>query len=193
MARQPGARVKLRAFLIEHVGQVLDSESLRAVAGTSEWGRRLRELRDEEGWPILSHNDLDTLRPGQYLLESLKLRPAFARDISKELRALVLERNGFTCQMCGAAAGEAHPFDGSRTRLHIGHVIEKSQGGTDTPENLRAICSICNEGASNITAAKPDAVRLLAQLRRARGTDQVAVLEWLVKKYPERTQELLAE
>ena len=95
--------------------------------------------------------------------------------------------------MCGTAAGDMHPFDGSRTRLHIGHVIEKSQGGTDTPENLRAICSICNEGASNITAAKPDAVRLLAQLRRARGTDQLTVLEWLVRKYPEWTRGILGE
>ena len=82
MARAPGARAKLRDYLVAHVGEVLDSETLRVVAGTSEWARRIRELRDEEGWPILSHNDLATLRPGQYLLESLKLRPAFARDIS---------------------------------------------------------------------------------------------------------------
>lgn len=193
MPRPPGAKTKLREYLLQHVGEVLDSETLRVVAGTSEWGRRIRELRDEEGMNILTHNDLASLRPGQYLLRDLNLRPAFARTVSKEVRAFVLERNGFTCQMCGAGAGEPHPFDGSKTRLHIGHVIERSQGGADEPENLRAICSICNEGAANVTAAKPDSVRLLAQLRRAPGTDQVQVLEWLIQKYPERTRRLLED
>jgi len=70
--------------------------------------------------------------------------------------------------MCGAAAGEPHPYDSSRkTRLHIGHIIDKSMGGEDTPNNLRAICSVCNEGASNLTLNRPDAIKLLAQIRRA--------------------------
>lgn len=184
MARRPGSKTKLRAYLLEHVGEVLDSNTLRAVAESSEWGRRLRELRDEEGMEILSHNDRSDLKPGQYVLATLKPRPAFARGISKETRAFVLDRNGFTCQMCGAAAGEPHPYDlDKKTRLHIGHIIDKSQGGTDDAGNLRAICSVCNEGAANITLARPDAAKLLAQIRRAPGTDQVAVLDWLIRKY----------
>lgn len=184
MARRPGSKTKLRAYLIEHAGEVLDSDTLRAVAESSEWGRRLRELRDEEGMEILSHNDRSDLKPGQYVLATLKPRPAFARGISKETRAFVLDRNGFTCQMCGAAAGEPHPYDlDKKTRLHIGHIIDKSQGGTDDARNLRAICSVCNEGAANITLARPDAAKLLAQIRRAPGTDQVAVLDWLIRKY----------
>jgi len=44
---------------------------------------------------------------------------------SWETRALVLDRNGFTCQMCGAVAGEPHPYDPNRkTRLHIGHIVD---------------------------------------------------------------------
>jgi 5-methylcytosine-specific restriction endonuclease McrA len=41
-------------------------------------------------------------------------------------------------------------------RLHIGHVIAKSKGGTDDLSNLRAICSVCNEGAQNIAPMRPD-------------------------------------
>ena len=53
-------------------------------------------------------------------------KPAFSREISKETRAYVLDRNGFTYQMCGAVAGEPHPYDLSRVaRLHIGHVVEE--------------------------------------------------------------------
>lgn len=181
-----GARARLRAHFLAHVGEVLEGDDLRAVAGgISEWARRVRELRTEEGYLILTNNDRSDLRPGQYLLESAKPTPAFARAISKETRAYVLDRNGFTCQMCGAVAGEPHPYDPSRkTRLHIGHIVDKSQGGTDDPANLRALCSVCNEGASNLTLDRPTAAKLLAQVRRASATEQLAVLAWLTRKFP---------
>lgn len=187
-----GSKARLREFFIAHVGEILDSSVLREVAGTSEWGRRVRELRGEEGMNIVTHNDRSDLKPGQYMLVNLKPLPAFERGISKETRAFVLDRNGFTCQMCGAAAGEPHPYDTSRkTRLHIGHVIDKSMGGTDDPSNLRAICSVCNEGASNLTLNRPDAIKLLAQLRRAPAKDQLDVLRWIVQKFPEQAKEIL--
>ena len=183
-----GARAKLRQYFLANIGRVMASDELRKASGNiSEWARRIRELRTEEGYQILTHNDRGDLTPGQYLLESKKPQPAFARAISKETRALVLDRNGFTCQMCGAVAGEPHPYDPRRkTRLHIGHVIDKSMGGTDDLGNLRAICSVCNEGAKNLTTDRPSARKLLIQMRRATGADQLAVLDWLLKKYPQR-------
>jgi hypothetical protein len=181
MAKKKGSRTKLREFFRDNVGKVLGSETLREVAGVSEWARRVRELRNEEGMNIVTHNDRSELKPGQYLLVDLKPVPAFERGISKETRAYVLDRNGFTCQMCGAAAGETHPFDKTRkTRLHIGHIIDKSMGGTDEPNNLRAICSVCNEGASNLTLNRPDTIKLIAQVRRAPSKDQLDVLNWLI-------------
>ena len=164
----------------------MDSDELRQVANNqSEWARRVRELRNEEGYQILTHNDRSELKPGQYLLEIAKPLPAFARQISKETRAFVLDRNGFTCQMCGAVAGEVHPYDATRkTRLHLGHIIDKSMGGSDEPANLRAICSVCNEGASNATLTRPDLQKLLVQVRRATVQDQREVLRWLQKKFP---------
>jgi len=184
-----GARAKLRQHFLIHIGRIMDSEELRTVAGgISEWARRVRELRTEEGYQILTHNDRSDLKPGQYLLLDPKPIPAFERAISKEARAFVLDRNGFTCQMCGAVAGETHPYEPTRkTRLHIGHIIDKSQGGTDDLGNLRAICSVCNEGASNLTLERPSSQKLLAQIRRATGTDQVEVLKWLVRKFPKQT------
>ena len=183
-----GARAKLRQYFLANIGRVMASDELRKASGNiSEWARRIRELRTEEGYQILTHNDRGDLTPGQYLLESKKPQPAFARAISKETRALVLDRNGFTCQMCGAVAGEPHPYDpGRKTRLHIGHVIDKSMGGTDDLGNLRAICSVCNEGAKNLTTDRPSVMKLLIQMRRATGADQLAVLDWLLKKYPQR-------
>jgi hypothetical protein len=187
-----GARGKLRAHFLANIGRVMDSEELRAVADNqSEWARRVRELRTEEGYLILTHNDRSELKPGQYLLEIAKPQPAFERAISKETRAYVLDRNGFTCQMCGAVAGEPHPYDSTRkTRLHLGHVIDKSMGGTDDPSNLRAICSVCNEGASNATLTRPDLQKLLIQVRRATSADQLEVLKWLIAKFPQQAAKL---
>ncbi len=180
-----GARARLRAHFLANIGRVMDSAELREVSGgISEWARRVRELRTEEGYLILTHNDLATLKPGQYLLNDPKPAPAFERGISKETRAFVLDRNGFTCQQCGAVAGETHPYDATRkTRLQIGHVIDKSQGGSDEPGNLRALCSVCNEGAANLTLDRPTLHKLLVQVRRATAADQKSLLDWLKTKF----------
>lgn len=188
-----GARAQLRAHFLANIGRVMDSDELRAVAGgISEWARRVRELRTEEGFLILTNNDRSDLKPGQYLLETPKPQPAFERAISKETRSYVLDRNGFTCQTCGAVAGEPHPYDSTRkTRLHLGHIIDKSMGGTDDASNLRAVCSVCNEGASNATLPRPDLLKLLTQLRRATAADQLEAMRWLMKKFPHQAGEML--
>lgn len=191
--KKSGARTMLRSHFLGNIGRVMESAELREVSGNiSEWARRVRELRTEEGYQILTHHDRSDLKPGQYLLENPKPQPAFERAISKETRALVLDRNGFTCQMCGAVAGEPHPYDPNRkTRLHIGHIVDKSMGGTDDAANLRAICSVCNEGASNATLTRPDLLKLLTQIRRATSLDQLEALKWLIAKFPKQAAELL--
>ncbi len=189
------ARARLRAFFQANVGKVLDSYTLREVAGgITEWGRRVRELRQEEGLNIQTHNDDSSLKPGEYRLVDLTPLPVFAPGISREVRAFVLDRNGFTCQMCGIAAGESHPDDGGRkARLQIGHIVDLSQGGSNDPTNLRALCSVCNQGAANVMLPRPEAAKLLAQIRRAAGNEQLKVMEWLVRKFPNQTRGLLRE
>jgi HNH endonuclease len=193
--KRDGSKTKLRKFFTEHIGEVVNSTTLQQIADSSEWARRVRELRNEEGMNIITHNDDSSLKPGQYKLFDLKIKPAFARGISKETRAFVLDRNGFTCQMCGAVAGEPHPYDqgGRKTRLHIGHIIDKSMGGTDDASNLRAICSVCNEGAKNLTLPRPDWMKLAAQIRRAPGDVQIQALEWLIGKFPDQSRQIVSK
>lgn len=164
---------------------MVESRDIQAASGGAvEWARRVRELRNEEGYQILSHKDRADLKPNQYLLETKKRLPAFRRNISKQTRAWVLERNGYTCQMCGAAAGDPDPFGGNRTvRLTMGHIVDKSMGGDDSPNNLRAVCTNCNEGLQNTAPPKPDRLELMRQVRRATVDDQRAVLEWLLQKF----------
>jgi len=190
---EPGARAKLRDFFERNLGRVVESYELReAAGGITEWARRVRELRDEEGLQILTHRDRDNLKPGEYLLETTKRRPAFARTISQQTRALVLARNGFTCQWCGRAAGDPHPLDATRkVTLHIGHIREISQGGTDEMSNLRTLCSACNEGASIVAQAPESLAKALGIVRRATRDDQMAILKWLASKYPKEAKGLM--
>jgi hypothetical protein len=185
MARPKGSKQLILEFFLANLGKVLESRDIQAAGGgVVEWARRVRELRNEEGYQILSHKDRADLKPNQYLLETEKRLPAFKRNISKETRAWVLDRNGYTCQMCGAAAGDPDPFVSGRTiRLTMGHILDKSKGGDDTPQNLRAICMNCNEGLQNTSLPNPDCIHLLAQVRRATRSDQEVVLHWLMQKF----------
>ena len=47
--KSKGSRAKLREYFLTNVGKTLNSDTLRKIAGTSEWGHRVRELRNEEG------------------------------------------------------------------------------------------------------------------------------------------------
>lgn len=185
MSRKPGSKQLILEFFLQNIGIVLESKDIQAASGGAvEWARRVRELRNEDGYQILSHKDRANLKPNQYLMETDKRVPAFARGISKETRAWVLERNGYTCQMCGNAAGDPDPFNPNRTvRLTMGHIIDKSKGGDDSAQNLRAVCNNCNEGLQNTALPKPDQIHLLAQIRRATINDQRAVLNWLLQKF----------
>ncbi len=86
--------------------------------------------------------------------------------------------------MCGVAAGDPDPLGGPRpVRLTMGHIKDKSKGGDDNPQNLRAICTNCNEGLQNTALPKPDRVYLLSQARRATIDDQRVLLDWLLQKF----------
>src|SRR3989344_3557591 len=107
MTIKKNSKQRILDFLVSNIGKIVDSKQLQEASGwVAEWGRRVRELRDESGYQILSHKDRADLKPGQYLLLTDKRKPAFERNISKEVRAYVLDRNGFTCQSCGMAASD---------------------------------------------------------------------------------------
>lgn len=183
-ARPPGARGKIRAFLEANVGQVVTTNQISDVAGIRDYQRRIRELRDEEGMQIRSHVDLVSLKPGEYLLESLERMPAIERTISPQLRNEILERNGFTCRQCGAAAGDPDPYNpGRKIRLHVDHIKPISQGGTDDRDNLRALCSTCNQGKSNIQPPTESALNILARIRKQPRSVQREVYDALKKSF----------
>ena len=55
------------------------------------------------------------------------------------VKAYVLHRDGYQCQKCKTKKG----------KLSVHHIIFRSNGGTDTPNNLVVLCSDCHEKLHN--------------------------------------------
>ncbi len=174
------ARDKIREFFERNVGKIITTHEISQVAGIRDYQRRIRELRNDEGMQIKTHIDRHDLKPGQYVLETLQRIPVIGRGISPQLRTEILERNGFTCQLCGAGPGDLDPFNPNRKmRLNIDHIVPVSQGGSEDRENLRVLCSACNHGRSNIQTPSETALNILARIRRSPRSVQREIYEAL--------------
>ncbi len=95
-------RDKLLKYLRQNVGQKVTGEELKYLArDKSEWARRVRELRTEYGWPIVTQNTgRPDLEVGVYLLEADRQSPEHDRRIPDPVKRNVLRRNGYTCTAC---------------------------------------------------------------------------------------------
>ena len=67
---------------MNNIGRIVESRDIQAASGGAvEWARRVRELRNEEGYQILSHKDRADLKPNEYILETTERLPAFKHDV----------------------------------------------------------------------------------------------------------------
>jgi biotin operon repressor len=152
--RRGGARERILDYLVAEVGHVVTRDQLDYVARIKEGSRRVRELRDEFGWPIESHIDVSFLQPGQYRLVSAD--PADRRDKRQRLypeglRARVFERDNFTCQQCKRDREHAAASGDGRFYLEVHHrsaVADQLDGlppdQLNDPTNLVTYCHSCH-------------------------------------------------
>ena len=66
-------KARLLAYLQSRPRQLVTAQELRIVARIHEHARRIRELR-AEGWDVVSHLEDKRLKPGDYILRSLRKR-----------------------------------------------------------------------------------------------------------------------
>jgi hypothetical protein len=142
----PGS-VKRRVleYLKENVGRSVTGEELRYVGRSgTEWARRVRELRTEEGWAVVTRN---TGRPdlpvGTYVLESLNRLPAHSRAIPDPVRVTVLKRDEYRCVNCGWGQDKWTKADPRNLELH--HREQHAHRGPNTVENLVVLCNKCHD------------------------------------------------
>lgn len=185
MSKDKGSgRAKIRAFLEANVGKVVTTQQISEVAGIRDYPRRIRELRNEEGMQIQSYKDRVDLKLSEYVLVSIERLPAVERSVSNQLRMEILERNGFTCQLCGRTGGDADPSDPTRkVRLVIDHEIPIEQGGTNDRSNLRVLCTACNQARANIQPPTETAKNLIARIRKQSRSVQKGVYEALNRTF----------
>jgi HNH endonuclease len=183
------ARERILALFLARIGEKIDKSEIIAVAQISEWARRVRELRDEFGYQILSHKDRpQDLKPGEYLLLVATARAsAKQRKIAKDQWYRILERDGHRCCSCGRKAGDTHPLDPNRRiTLVVDHTVpisEADQYGTDpySDDNLQTLCDLCNEGKSNKYIGKvgQTTFNLTALVRHAALEEQQRIYQML--------------
>lgn len=153
--RQPGsARDRIRNFFTATVGEVVTRDQLDYVARIKEGSRRVRELRDQFGWPIESHIDVAFLQPGQYRLvtaDSNHFRDERQRLYPDGLRAKIFERDSFTCQNCLRDKEQAAAAGDSRFYLEVHHRTAVADQLDDLPvellndpDNLVTFCHGCH-------------------------------------------------
>jgi|GEM_PF-1334711 len=153
--RQPGgSRSRIEAFFEANVGQVVTREQLDYVAKIKEGSRRVRELRDEEGWPINSHIDEPQLASGEYRLVSRNpedRRDPLQRDYTEDLREQVFSRDNYSCQSCGRDRVKAEQAGDSRFYLELHHKVAVADELAALPKserndaaNLLTLCHRCH-------------------------------------------------
>lgn len=139
-------RDKILKYFQANVGKQVSGEELRYVAGNkTEWARRVRELRTEFGWSIVSkQSGRPDLPIGSYVLESLKQMPEHDRAIPDAIRCEVLERDNFCCVECGWNYTKTNPAD-PRHNLELHHVKHHAKGGENIAGNLVTLCNVCHD------------------------------------------------
>ena len=148
------AMERIQALLMARVGEVVSRAQIDYVANDVREGiRRVRELRDEFGWPISSRIDEPELERDEYRLVSAD--PADRRDrrqrlYREELRQRVFARDGYRCQACGRTREMAQAAGDSRFYLELHHK-------TAVAEELEALePSVLNDEANLITLCHTD-------------------------------------
>jgi hypothetical protein len=139
-------KAKILKFLQKNVGKPVTGEELRYVAGSNktEWARRTRELRTQDGWPLVTkQSGRPDLSVGVYVLEADRQNPPHDREIPDKVRLAVLERDEYSCQVCGWSRSRWSPLVPLFLELH--HVKPHVEGGANDQDNLVTLCSSCHD------------------------------------------------
>ena len=145
-------KAKILRYLRKNVGEEISGEELAYLAkNKSEWARRVRELRTEDGWPIATRQTgKPNLPVGIYVLERDRQAPAHDRKVTDFVRARVLKRDEFRCcyQLDDRNSCGWHPDDWVRADprfLELHHIVEHAEGGPNEADNLVTLCNVCHD------------------------------------------------
>jgi hypothetical protein len=157
-----GIKRKIIEYLRLNVGKHVTGEELKYLANDrSEWPRRVRELRTEEGWPIITKVSGNPELPvGVYVLEEDKQAEPHDRKIPDSVRVEVLQRDNHQCRKCGWKYINLVPGD-PRNILELHHIDHHVNRGENTVENLITLCNVHHDQVHRGNIKKEDIINLL--------------------------------
>lgn len=138
-------RDKILKYLRLNIGQQVTGEELKYLAkDRSEWARRVRELRTEYGWPVVTQNTgRPDLEVGVYLLEADRQSPEHDRHIPDPIKRKIFRRDEYKCTVCKWSHEEWNRSDPRHLELH--HQKAHVKGGENTENNLITLCTVCHD------------------------------------------------
>lgn len=91
------------------------------------------------------------------------IKPKHVKTFS-EYRLRVFARDGFVCQYCGL---DMLRDASTLSQASVDHVIPRSKGGSDHPDNLVTSCQACNQLKNNYHAETVEDGRAYVSMKRA--------------------------
>jgi hypothetical protein len=139
---------KIIEYFRRNVGEEITGEELKYLAkDKKEWARRVRELRTEQGWPIVTRNSgREDLAIGVYVLEEDRQAYEHDRAIPDPVRVAVLQRDSFKCVKCGWNRSML-TRDDPRKMLELHHRHHHKDRGDNTADNLVTLCNVHHDEA----------------------------------------------
>ena len=153
-----GGRRKILDFLLQHVGEPVTTKSISEASGRQgQYGRRLRELRNEFGYDIASHKDDNNIPTDSYILRSPQPgKYTFKRTVSARTRIEVLTRNGLHLPSVWRGGGR----DPSRHR-YKGRLAGRPRQGQEHRRRRHTV-----EPASHVSSMQSISIRYVARSHR---------------------------
>ena len=143
---QRSGKGRIRAYLRQHQGDVVTSEELSRVSGIKEFARRVRELRNEEGFVIDTTRTRADLGPHEYVFVEVRDTASKSR-ISAGTREAYLDDHP-ACERCGFDPSEHNEAAGEKRYLEVDHIEPYTEfadsDAANAFENLQTLCNHCH-------------------------------------------------
>ncbi|MCZ2849132.1 HNH endonuclease [Modestobacter sp. VKM Ac-2978] len=160
MRRTDGSpRDRVLALLTHYEGGVVSQVELDYVSRGRDSGLRVRELRDDEGFPIESSADAPDLATGEFRLVSSAQEDRHdprQRLFDERVRQQVFQRDNFTCWRCRRNKQIAGREGDARFHLELHHLEAGGESLDRLPveqlndrAQLATYCRACHRQAAN--------------------------------------------
>jgi 5-methylcytosine-specific restriction endonuclease McrA len=137
---------RIRKYLRDNVGSTVSSERIARVSGIKQYARRIRELRNEEGFIIDSTRTRSELKQNEYYVREIKEDFDEKSRISVKARKKQIDRQA-SCEICGR-----HRDSPDVKYIEVDHIESfidfDDPDAVNDPENLRTLCNDCHHGKS---------------------------------------------